>query len=223
MWPFAGQTPDTSPSRSITRGEDSCSSLPPSCPPSPQCLSLVSSHQQRTMETGGHHSSVIPSIRVYCTPQGTVLSVHKARNTVGHGASSPHRRTPGPLSDVTLWEAAHLAQRLVRGPRLLSCRFFTFIEFAGPWETSRRVISRNQYLAPGATLCGIVLTTESVYQRAVPVIGCSRGSSRLGADPTHSGRASRGLVNWGLWALWGTAHLLSSGVSEHLQRNLIWE
>ena len=223
MWPFAGQTPDTSPSRSITGGEDLCSSLPPSRLPSPQCLSLVNSHEQRTMETGGHHSSITPSVSAYCTPPGTALSVHRAHSTVGHGASSPRRRTPGPFSDVTLWEAAHLAQRLVRGPRCLSCRFFTFIEFAGPWETARRVISRNQHLSPGATLCSIVLATESVYQRGVPITGCSRGSSRPRADPTHSGKARWGFMNWGLWALWGTAHLLSSAVSEHLQRNLIWE
>ena len=163
MWPFAGQTPDTSPSRSITGGEDLCSSLPPSRPSSPQCLSLVSSHQQRTMETGGHHSSIIPSVSVYCTQPGTVLSVHRAHNTVGHGASSPRGRTPGPFSDVTLWEAAHLAQRLVRGPRCLSCRFFTFIEFAGPWETQESDL-RNQHLSPGATLCSIVLATESIKE-----------------------------------------------------------
>lgn len=197
----------------------------PSLLPIPLSPGSFPCQQPPTKNYGNRRSSLFsyPFNTCLLHTQGTVLSVHRARNTIGHGASSPRGRAPGPLSDVTLWEAAHLAQRLVRGPRLLSCRFFTFIEFSGPWETTRRVISRNQHLAPGATLCGIVLTTESVYQRGVPVTGCSRGSSRPRADPTHSGRASRGLVNWGLWALWGTAHLLSSEVSEHLQRNLIWE
>ena len=63
--------------------------------------------------------------------------------------------------------------------------------------------------------------TESARQRAVPITDCGRGSSKAGVDPTDSLRANWGLVNWGLWTLPGTTHLLGSGVSVHLQRNLI--
>ena len=134
-----------------------CSSLPPSHPllPSAFPLSAATNKELWKQEV------------IFSYPFNTCL-LHTTRHCPKCPQSSqysrawsvqPPRENPRPILRCHSMGSCHLAQRLVRGPRLPSCQIFTFIDFAGSWETARRVISRNQHLSPGATLFSIVLTT----------------------------------------------------------------